>query len=101
MAMGIAIDYTITIGNIAEVGFILAGSLVAYGALKTTVKSIREEVTTMQEELKAFGQAIIQIAVQKNRLDNIEEDIRDMRRGRGFIIEERDADPRKTLEGKY
>jgi len=81
----VAIDYTISIGSIAEVATLLGGGLVAVGVMRNTVTHIKKRVDDMETELKEFSKALMQLAVQHNRLNNIEEDIRDLKHGRGFI----------------
>lgn len=85
--MGLAIEYTMTIGDMLTVTCIVGGGLYALGIMKGTVNDIREEIKDMQDDIKTFAQALIQMAVQKNRLDNIDRDIRDIKRGKGFIVE--------------
>lgn len=83
--MGIQIDYTISLGTVVEVGSIIIGGAIALGVFKQAVNDMREKIDEIEGEVKEFGKALIQLAVQDKRLDRIEEDYRDLRRGRGFI----------------
>jgi len=85
--MGIAIDYSISLGTIVEVGSIVAGGFIALGVLRQAVKDMKEEIKEMEVQIRGFAQALVTLAVQTNRLDNLEREVRDLRRGRGFITE--------------
>lgn len=81
------IDYTITIGNIIEIGAIVGGGLLALVTMRNTVRNLKEDVTDMKTEIKKVGEVLIKMAVTQTRLDNVEQDIRDLKHGRGFIQE--------------
>jgi hypothetical protein len=76
------VDYTITIGNIIEIASIVGGGLIS---LKNTVGNLKEDVAAMHTEIKQIGKVLIQMAVTNTRLDNVEQEIRDLKHGRGFI----------------
>jgi K+/H+ antiporter YhaU regulatory subunit KhtT len=80
------IDYTITVGNLAEISSIIVGGVLAVAALKSTVTNLKNDMTDMKEEMKKVGQVLITMAVTSTRLDNVEQDIRDLKHGRGYII---------------
>lgn len=89
------IDPTITWGNIIEVSVIIVGGLVTLVTLRNTVNNLKEDMTDMKSEIKKVGEVLIQMAVTQKRLDNVEQDIRDLKHGRGFI------QPRDALNGEY
>ena len=79
------IDYTITIGNIIEVTAILGGGCLALATLRVTVGNLARDMIDMKTEIKKVGEVLVTMAVTTSRLDNVEQDIRDMKHGRGFI----------------
>ena len=96
--MPLNIDYTIGLGSIVEVVGMIGGGLIVIGTLKGTVTAVKEELQSMQMEMKEFGKALIQLARQDIRLKNLEEDIRDLRRGKGFIQEAIDREYPESLK---
>lgn len=79
------IDYTINIGHIVQIIVILGGGISALAIMRSTVANLKDDMTDIKVDLKEFGKAIVTLAVATKRLDNIEEDIRDMKHGRGFV----------------
>ena len=100
------IDATITVGNIIEICTIAGGGLIALVTVKNSVTSLRLEVHTikdnikeeilmmktdfldMKKEIKAVGDVIIKMAVTDQRLLNVEQDLRELKHGRGFVQHE-------------
>ena len=82
------IDPTITLGNIAELGTIIIGGIAFFLNTKTKVDDVAKKVEELREDVRDLTSAVTQLAVVNNRLNNVEEDIREMKRGRGFIQEE-------------
>lgn len=89
------VDYTITIGNLIEIGSIIGGGLLVLVALRNTVANLQSDVGDMKKEIKKVGDVLVQMAVTSTRLDNVEQDIRDLQHGRGFI------QSRPALDGEY
>ena len=79
------IEQTITIGNIIEIASIIVGGITVFVTLRNTVANIKDEVQGMQTEIKKLADVITRMAVTDIRLTNIEQDIRELRHGRGFI----------------
>jgi hypothetical protein len=79
------IDYSITIGNIVEVGSVLIGGLYALATIKSNVGMLKTEVGDMQTEIKKISEVLINQADQNRRLIHLEEDVRELRHGRGFV----------------
>lgn len=97
------IDPTISAGNLIQVAAMLGGGLVVLVTLRSTVARLQTDVGSVQAEVKKMGDILVKMAVAENRLDNtdkrltiVEEDIRDLRRGKGFIRGHRDS-----VEGEY
>ena len=86
------IEQSITIGNIIEIGSILGGGIGVFVTLRLTVANIKDEVSGMQTEIKKLADVITRMAVADVRLTNIEQDIRELRHGRGFVQGERGID---------
>ena len=82
---GFAVDYSITVGNMIEIGSILVGGLFALATIKSNVNSIKIEVGEMQNEIKKIGDVLINQADQNRRIIHLEEDVRELRHGRGFV----------------
>lgn len=87
------IEWTISISTIIQTIVILGGGLIVLGEMRRTLVDVELEMKNMKEDLKEIGKAVMQIAVQNQRLDRVEEDIRDLRKGRGFILPNPTAQP--------
>lgn len=80
------IDYTITIGNIVEICSIIGGGLYAIVTLRSTVNNMKSDMIDMKEEIKKVGDVLIKMAVTDTRLTNLEQDIRELKHGEGFVF---------------
>lgn len=89
------IDYTINVGHILQIVVILGGGISALVIMRNTVINLKDDMTDMKAELKKLGDVLVTLAVTTKRLDNIEEDIRDIKHGRGFIR------GRDGIDGEY
>lgn len=79
------IEQTITVGNIIEIVSILAGGLTVFITLRNTVANMKDDVAAMQTEIKKLAEVITRMAVTDVRLTNVEQDVRELRHGRGFV----------------
>jgi len=79
------IDATITIGNIIEISVIAAGGLITIVTLKNKIYGITSDIVDMKQELRKVGEVLIKMAITDQRVTNLEKDLRDLRRGDGFI----------------
>ncbi len=79
------IDYTITIGNLIEIISIIGGGLLVLITLRGDVATMKEEMTEIQVEIKKIGDVLINQADQNRRIIHLEEDVRELRHGEGFI----------------
>ncbi len=86
------IDYTITAGNMIEIASILIGGLYALATIKSNVGVLKEEVGEMQQEIRKISEVLINQADQNRRIIHLEEDVRELRHGRGFVQGERGVD---------
>lgn len=80
------IDFSINIGVIVQTVLILGGGLIALGAIKKTVSNMEKEILEVKKDQRDMSKTIAQIAVQDSRINRLEEDVRDLRHGRGLII---------------
>jgi len=80
-----AIDPTVTVGNLIEIGTIIVGGAVAIVALRNTVTNMKDDLTDLKVEIKKVADVLVKMAVTDQRLTNAEQDIRDLQHGRGII----------------
>lgn len=59
---------------------------VAQATLSATVTSLSTDIIDIKADLKKFGDVLVTMAVTSKRLDNLEEDVRDLKHGEGFIF---------------
>jgi prefoldin subunit 5 len=78
-------DPTITFGEIVQVSVIIGGGFTLIISLKNTVSHIKTEIARIQKEIEKLADIITRMAVTDLRLTNVEQDIRNLRRGRGWI----------------
>jgi len=78
-------DSTITAGNLIEAGMFLFGAIGAIATLRTIVKQLVKDVDTIKTDIKKLNEVITKQAVQDQRILNIEQDLRELKHGEGFI----------------
>ena len=90
------IDYTISIGNIIEIGSIIGGGLLVLITLRADVstlkhgaKALKEDLDSMQAEIRKLGDILVNLAdirgeirVHDTRITAVEQDIREIRHRR-------------------
>jgi hypothetical protein len=79
------IDYSITIGNLVEIASIIGGGLMVLITLRGDVANMKSEVGGIQLEIKKISDILIAQADQNRRILHLEEDVRELRHGHGFI----------------
>jgi hypothetical protein len=79
------VDYTITIGNIVEILSIVGGGVLVMITLRSDVANMKTEMEGIQAEVKKIGDVLITQADQNRRILHLEEDVREMRHGHGFV----------------
>jgi len=94
------IDFTITVGNIIEIATIASGGVYAVLTVKNSVTNFGRDLVRMEAdffdmkvEIKKVGDVLIKMAVTDTRLVNVEQDVRELKHGIGFIKNE--------VEGEY
>ncbi len=87
------IDWTVRPGDFLGPVVALVTVIGAYFRLRGDVRVLRHDMGNMQttialmsDTLKSNSETMAKIAVQDNRLLHLEEDIREMRLGHGFIV---------------
>lgn len=94
--MSVALDLTITLGNIIEIGVICGGGISALAVMRSSVRHLKDELADMKQdtkdqftgiesEIKKIGEVLINQADQNRRIIHLEDDVRDLRHGRGFV----------------
>ena len=87
------IDQTVTVGNLIEILTIFIGGVVGFLSLKGTVGQLSGDVTELKADIKALNKIVISMAVADQRITAAEQDIRELRHGRGFV--------RESIEREY
>lgn len=80
------IEYSINIGVVIQTGVLIGGGLIVFGMLRKSVIDMEREIVEIKQDQKDLTKTIAQIAVQDARLNRLEQDIRDLRRGDGWIV---------------
>jgi hypothetical protein len=70
----------------------IGGGFAILVTLRNTVLNIKSDVIEMKLEIKKLADFNTRMAVADVRITNIEQDVHDMRHGRGFIQGERGVD---------
>lgn len=103
----ITFDPSISLGAVIQTVIVLGGGLMALGAMranvsalavkmersgteaKETIKAIQAEsrhsFEGVQEEIKKIGSILINQADQNRRIIHLEDDVRELRHGEGFV----------------
>lgn len=81
------IEQTITIGNIIEIGVFALTGIAFVVRQNTNINYMKKELTSMQTEIKSLSGVVTLMAVATNRIENVEQDIRELKHGRGFVKE--------------
>ena len=74
------IDPKITLGNVIEIGTIASGGVWFLIRMSNTLTIVKSDVAMMQKEIVKIGEVLTKIAVTESRLNNIEDDLRELRK---------------------
>lgn len=99
----VALDLTITLGTIIQTAVLGGGGVAALAILKNTVATLKEDVAStkrenkeqfigIQSEIKKIGEVLINQADQNRRIIHLEDDVRELRHGEGFVKGSRGID---------
>lgn len=72
--------------QITQIVAIIGGGIYALATLRGTVTTLSTDIIDIKADLKKFGDVLVTMAVTSKRLDNLEEDVRDLKHGEGFIF---------------
>lgn len=90
------IDYTITVGNLVEIASIIIGGILVMQTVRSDVKNMKTDVEGIQKEVKKIGDVLITQADQNRRILHLEEDLRELKHGEGFVRGTRGIDREYT-----
>lgn len=80
-------DWTISLGHlITIVGFIFGGGGFIY-AMKGEVKELRQDVRDVKSRLDKFGDILVAIGRQDERMTALDRRVDDLQHGRGFVLD--------------
>ena len=80
-------DATITLGTVIQTILVVAGGFTFLITMGNAVKTLGTDVVDLKQDIKKLNENVIQIAVQNTRINRLEEDIRDLKHGKGFVVE--------------
>lgn len=82
------IDWNVRVGDLLIVGS-LAGTGVVYafksGRFAESIKNMQQEIKALKEVANSIASLLTTVAVQKTELENIREDVRELKHGEGFV----------------
>lgn len=84
--VGLIFDWRISIGTIIEIATIFFGGLFFLYGMKSRIDLMSIELVALKAAISKLSDILTKLAVQDQRLLNIESDIKDMRHGIGFIV---------------
>lgn len=98
------VDATITVGNIIEIGVLAIGGVGAIFTIKSSVGNMKNDLIDLKAEMKKIGEVLVaqaaadaRITASDQRLNNLEQDLRELRHGRGFVTNRSEG----GLNGEY
>lgn len=84
------IDWSVRIGDILIVAS-LAGTGIVYafksGRFAESITNMQKEIVALKDTMKIVGDVLTMVAVQKSEIKNIQDDIRELKHLKGFILE--------------
>lgn len=82
------IDWNVRIGDLLVVAS-LAGTGIIYafksGRFAESIANMQKEIVALKDALKVVGDVLTLVAVQKTEIKNIQEDIKELKHGEGFV----------------
>lgn len=88
-------DPTITLGTLIQIIVFFGGGLVAFVRVQGKLDVLSLRVENLEKSSANIGSILQQVAVQSQRLTGLEDDVRGLRRGEGWIR------GRPGLDGEY
>ena len=86
------VNWNISIGDIALVLTMMGGAAAMFFGVKADVRVVKHDLHMLNDKVSIMGEAWIKmgdvltkVAVQDERLNRVEEDMRELRHGDGFV----------------
>ena len=92
----VTFDPTITLGTMVQIVVFLACGLLAFTRLQNNLELLAQRVENLEKTSSNIGSILQQVAVQSQRLNSVEGDLRELRHGRGFV-----QNRTGSVEGEY
>lgn len=81
-----ALDLTVKLGDLLTLGGFLVGGLGAFFVVRGDLKTLTKVVELQGQEIKDMKDVVKAQALQQQRMDFLDKQIEDLRRGVGFKI---------------
>lgn len=78
-------DFTVRLGDVITMLSVFGGAAFAFASIKGTLSLHSLRLSNIEKIITDTSGLITAFAVQNNRLNNVEGDIRELRHGRGFV----------------
>lgn len=85
-------DPTITLGTVIQIVFFFGGGLIAFVRVQGKLDMLALRVKNLETSSANIGTILQAVAVQSQRLTALEQDLRELRHGEGFIRGSRGID---------
>lgn len=86
------IDWTVNVGNLIQIVVVIGGGMWIFMSLRADVRIVRHDMANMKqrqddlnEAFTQLGTILKQVAVQDQRLNQIEKTVDELRHGQGFV----------------
>jgi len=99
------IDWTVKLGDLIQIGFIIGGAFGLYFNIRGSVKELKltmgfvqksfedkteaqnEKIDRQAEEISKLGNLVVLVGRYEERMSALQEDVKELRHGRGFVID--------------
>ena len=86
------IDWTVNVGNLLQIAVVVGGGMWVFQSLRADVRIVKTEIdnlTKRQDQLgeafKQLGDILRQVAVQDQRIVQLDKIVDELRHGQGFV----------------
>jgi prefoldin subunit 5 len=86
------IDWTVNVGNLLQIAVVVGGGMWVFQSLRADVRIVKTEIdnlTKRQDQLgeafKQLGDILRQVAVQDQRIAQLDKVVDELRHGQGFV----------------
>jgi K+/H+ antiporter YhaU regulatory subunit KhtT len=94
-ALQMTFDPTVTLGTLLQIIVFLSGGVFAFMRVQNKLELLAQRVESLEKTSSNIGSILQQVAVQSQRLTPLEDDLRELRHGRGFVR------GRAGIDGEY